>query len=90
LITIFSAATGQTVDEIATLYQGKGYGEFKTDLAEAVVALLEPIQIRYKELLQSEELDLILDNGAQAAREVANKTLQRMKNAVGLGRKARR
>jgi tryptophanyl-tRNA synthetase len=90
LLTIFSAATGQSVTEIAEAYQGKGYGEFKTDLAEAVVALLEPIQTRYNELLASEELDLILDKGAADARVVANKTLQRMKNAIGLGRKVRR
>jgi tryptophanyl-tRNA synthetase len=90
LLTIFSAATGQSVTEIAEAYQDKGYGEFKTDLAEAVVALLEPIQTRYNELLASEELDLILDKGAADARAVANKTLQRMKNAIGLGRKVRR
>ncbi|WP_086349136.1 tryptophan--tRNA ligase [Candidatus Enterococcus clewellii] len=90
LLSIFSAATDRSIDELAEAYNGKGYGEFKTDLAEAVVALLEPIQNRYKELLVSEELDDILDHGAEKARLVANKTLQRMKNAVGLGRKPKR
>ena len=42
--------------------------------------------MRYQELLASEELDMILDEGAENARPVANKTLQRMKNAVGLGK----
>lgn len=90
LLSIFSAATDRSIDELAEAYNGKGYGEFKGDLAEAVVALLEPIQDRYKELLVSDELDDILDRGAEQARGVANKTLQRMKNAVGLGRKPKR
>lgn len=90
LLTIFSAVTNQPISELADKYKDAGYGEFKTDLGEAVVALLEPIQIRYNELLQSEELNLILDEGGENARKVANKTLQKMRNAVGLGRKPRR
>lgn len=90
LLSIFSSVTDRSIDELAEAYNGKGYGEFKSDLAEAVVALLEPIQERYKELLVSDELDEILDRGAEQARFVANKTLQRMKNAVGLGRKPKR
>ncbi|ALS01248.1 tryptophan--tRNA ligase [Enterococcus silesiacus] len=90
LLSIFSVATGRSIDELATAYQGKGYGEFKADLAEAVVDLLEPIQARYHALLASDELDDILDKGAEQARLVANKTLQRMKNAIGLGRKPRK
>ncbi|MGL4696066.1 tryptophan--tRNA ligase [Enterococcus larvae] len=90
LLSIFSSVTDRSIDELAEAYNGKGYGEFKSDLAEAVVALLEPIQERYNELLVSDELDEILDRGAEQARFVANKTLQRMKNAVGLGRKPKR
>jgi tryptophanyl-tRNA synthetase len=90
LLSIFSAVTERSIDELVTAYEGKGYGDFKADLAEAVVALLAPIQERYNQLLNSDELDDILDNGAEQARLVANKTLQRMKNAVGLGRKKRR
>jgi tryptophanyl-tRNA synthetase len=90
LLSIFSAVSGRSIDDLVAAYEGKGYGDFKSDLAEAVVALLVPIQERYNELLNSDELDDILDNGAQQARLVANKTLQRMKNAVGLGRKKRR
>lgn len=90
LLNIFSAATGRSVEDLVSAYEGKGYGEFKTDLAEAVVDLLEPIQTRYHELLASDELDDILDQGAEQARLVANKTLQRMKNAIGLGRKPRK
>ena len=90
LLNIFSAATGRSIEDLVSTYEGKGYGEFKTDLAEAVVNILEPLQTRYHELLASDELDDILDQGAEQARLVANKTLQRMKNAIGLGRKPRR
>ncbi|MGX7352181.1 tryptophanyl-tRNA synthetase [Enterococcus canis] len=90
LLEIFASVTSFSIPELEEQYAGKGYGEFKTDLAEAVVALLEPIQARHQELLNSDELHEILDTGADKARFVANKTLQRMKNAVGLGRKPRR
>lgn len=90
LLGIYSAVTDRSVEELAASYENKGYGEFKSDAAEAVVALLSPIQERYKEILASDELDEILDRGAEQARLVANKTLQRMKNAVGLGRKVKR
>ena len=90
LLSIFSSVTGRSVDEIVTEYEGKGYGDFKTDLGDAVVDLLVPIQERYHALLASDELDDILDQGAEQARLVANKTLQRMKNAIGLGRKPRK
>ncbi|MGM0219976.1 tryptophan--tRNA ligase [Enterococcus sp. AZ126] len=90
LLSIFSSVTGRSVDEIVTEYDGKGYGDFKTDLGDAVVDLLAPIQERYHALLASDELDDILDQGAEQARLVANKTLQRMKNAIGLGRKPRK
>lgn len=90
LLSIFSAVTDFTIDDLVLKYNGQGYGIFKADLAEAIVDLLLPIQTRYNELLQSEELDDILDEGAQTARLVANKTLQRMKNGIGLGRKPRK
>lgn len=89
LLTIYEAVSDYSIDELVTKYEGKGYGEFKNDLAEAVVALLEPIQIKQKELLESEELQHILDEGAEKAQQVANKTLTKMQNAVGLGRKKR-
>lgn len=90
LLTIFSAVTDQSIADLAAKYADSGYGDFKVDLGEAVVALLEPIQTRQRELLSSEELHQILDEGAEKARQVANKTLQRMRNGVGLGRKPRR
>lgn len=90
LLVIYSAMSDLAIDEIVAKYTDSNYATFKADLAEVVVNELEPIQTRYKELLVSDELQQILDEGAVEASKVANKTLQRMKNAVGLGRKPRR
>ncbi|MHC5250851.1 tryptophan--tRNA ligase [Listeria kieliensis] len=89
LLTIYSALTGKTFKELENEYSDKGYGDFKNDLAEVVVAELTPIQERYEYYLGSEELDHILDEGAEKARIKAGKTLRKMENAMGLGRKRR-
>ncbi len=90
LLTIYAAVSQKTIPALVEQYAEAGYGEFKADLGDAIVAVLEPIQIRQKELLASDELNLILDDGAEKARRVANKTLQKMRNGVGLGRKVHR
>ncbi|MBC1521293.1 tryptophan--tRNA ligase [Listeria aquatica] len=89
LLAIYSALTGKAIKDLEAQYADKGYGDFKNDLAEAVVAELAPIQERYEYFLNSEELDRILDEGAEKARIKANKTLRKMENAMGLGRKRR-
>lgn len=90
LLVIYSSLSDFTIEELVEKYADSGYADFKNDLAEVVVDTLEPIQTRYKDLLKSEELQVILDEGAESASKVANKTLGKMKNAVGLGRKTRR
>ncbi|MCM3569995.1 tryptophan--tRNA ligase [Neobacillus mesonae] len=89
LLTIYSILTEKPVSEIEEMYSGKGYGDFKSDLAEVVVNYLKPIQERYYNLVESNELDEILDRGAEKANAVAGKTLKKMENAMGLGRKKR-
>ena len=84
LLTIFSAFTDKSIQELETEFTGSGYGYFKEQLAEAVIAVLEPIQTRYKELLESDELDRVLADGAQRASEIANETLHKMESAIGL------
>lgn len=84
LLTIFSAFTDKSIKELETEFTGSGYGYFKEQLAEAVIAVLEPIQTRYKELLESDELDHVLADGAQRASEIANETLHKMESAIGL------
>ncbi|HSO59321.1 MAG TPA: tryptophan--tRNA ligase, partial [Paenisporosarcina sp.] len=87
LLTIEAALTGDTIEALVAKYQGVGYGDFKASVALAVIEHLKPIQERYEELLTSEELDIILDEGAIKAQAVASKTLKKMENAMGLGRK---
>ena len=89
LLSIYSIFSGKTIAELETLYEGKGYGDFKGDLAEVVVNEIRPIQERYEQLMESSELDDILDRGAEKASIVANKMLKKMENAMGLGRKKR-
>ena len=87
LLSIYSIFSGKEISEIEQMYEGKGYGDFKADLAEVVINEIKPIQERYTELMQSSELDDILDRGAEKAQAVANKMLKKMENAMGLGRK---
>lgn len=89
LLDIHSALSGEPVSSIEARFAGKGYGDFKAEVAQVVVETIRPIQERYNELLNSAELDDILDKGALEANKAANKTLRKMKNAVGLGRKRR-
>ncbi len=86
LLMIYSSCTGETIEALEKKYAGKGYGDFKQDVANAVIQLLEPIQERYEALLQSPELDTILDQGAEKASRQANRMLAKAKKAMGLGR----
>ncbi|MFB4210855.1 tryptophan--tRNA ligase [Shouchella sp. JSM 1781072] len=87
LLSIFSLCTDESIETLENRYQQSGYGPFKSDLAEAVIQTLEPVQQRYYELVDSSELDDILDAGAEKAAQIANKTLKKAENAMGLGRK---
>ena len=70
LIDILSALTGEAPDAIEARYDGAGYGQFKTDVGEAVVEALEPIQQRYAELRSDPaELQRLLARGAEKARK---------------------
>ena len=86
LLTIFSAFSGESIDSLVERFKGVGYGQFKEELADAIIAVMEPIQERYYELLKSDKLDEILDEGAKKANYVANKTPHKMEKAVGLVR----
>lgn len=86
LLTIYSSCTGESIKTLEEKYQDKGYGDFKQGVANAVIGVLKPIQDRYEALVNSEELDEILDQGADKAALTANKTLFKAKKAMGLGR----
>ncbi|WML49565.1 tryptophan--tRNA ligase [Neobacillus sp. PS3-34] len=87
LMSIYSILGGQSIAEIEKLYEGKGYGDFKMGLIEVINNKFNPIRNRYNELLESSELDDILDKGAEKANLVAGKMLKKMETAMGLGRK---
>lgn len=87
LLTIYSCLSDLSIDDICKKYEGKGYAEFKEDLALLVENTLTPIQKRYKELVNSKELDTILDEGRDYAEKVAFKKLSKVYNKIGLGRK---
>jgi tryptophanyl-tRNA synthetase len=90
LLSIYSILEGTPIEELEKKYDGKGYGEFKGDLAQVVINTIKPIQDRYYELIESTELDDILDKGAEKANFAASKMVNKMEKAMGLGRKARR
>lgn len=87
LLTIYSALSGRTIEDIEASYNGKGYGDFKKDLAEIVVEHIRPIQERFNEIRHSKELDDILDEGAERASRMAQKVLTKVMRKVGLLRK---
>jgi tryptophanyl-tRNA synthetase len=87
LLSIYSILSKRSISDLEASYEDKGYGEFKADLAEVVVSEIEPIQRKYHALMESSELDEILDRGAEKANFVAGKMLKKMENAMGLGRK---
>ena len=87
LLEIYSTITGEDVDSIVSRYEGSGYGDFKSDLAEVVVGEIEPIQERMREILASGELDDVLNDGRDFASRLASRKLGKVRHKVGLGRK---
>jgi tryptophanyl-tRNA synthetase len=87
LIDIMSVATGEPPEAIESRYDGAGYGQFKVEVGEAVVALFEPIQTRYEELRTNpDELQRLLRLGADKAREASAPTLAAMYEQMGFVR----
>jgi tryptophanyl-tRNA synthetase len=87
LIEILAIATGSEPDEIESRYDGQGYGQFKADVAEAVIELLAPVKRRYEELrADSAELERLLRVGAEKAAAEAAPTLARMYERMGFVR----
>jgi tryptophanyl-tRNA synthetase len=91
LLSIMSALTGREVADLEKEYDGKGYGDFKKDVAEAVLAEVEPIQLRFRELLDEPGyLDGVLADGADRAEAVAAPTLARVYDRLGFLPRPRR
>jgi tryptophanyl-tRNA synthetase len=89
LLTIYSALSGRSIEDLVTSYDGQGYGALKGDLADLVVDFVTPFRDRTLELLDDRaELDAVLLRGAEQAREVASRTLAEVYDRVGLVRPA--
>jgi tryptophanyl-tRNA synthetase len=85
LLTIYSAFTDKTIEEAEKEFEGKGYGEFKVRVGEAVADTIEPIRQEKNKLLQNKDyLDQVLKSGAERASYVAYKTLNKVYKKVGL------
>ena len=84
LLTIMSAVTGKTIDSIVADYSGKGYGDFKADVAEAVVEHIRPIREKYDQL--SDDKAYLVDvytKGAERANSIAQRTLKKVYKKIG-------
>ena len=85
LLTIFSIVTRRSVESIEHSYVGKGYGDFKKDLAEAVVSYLDPIRAKIQTYLADEtELKHILNDGAERAKKQAQFKMHRIRQKLGI------
>lgn len=82
LINIYASFSGKEPREIEKMFVGKGYGDFKTELAEVIVKFLEPFQARYNALSDEEVLE-ILKQGAEKVRPIAKKKLDEVKKKIG-------
>lgn len=84
LLNILSSVTGKPIADLEHEFTGKGYGDFKKSVAEAVIASLEPVQKRYQELMKNKDyLNEVLKKGAEHAQGRAYKTLSKVYRKVG-------
>ena len=84
LLTIYAAMKDISIEEAEKEFVGKRYGEFKTAVADAVIAELEPFQNRYKEIVESKAYEAVLKEGAIKAKAMAKPTLEKVQQAIGL------
>ena len=84
LLTIYASLKDISIEEAEKEFVGYRYGDFKKAVADVVVNELEAFQKKYREILESKAYEKVLLEGAKKANEVANKTLNRVKKAVGL------
>lgn len=85
LLAIYSAITNKSIEEAEQEFEGKGYGDFKIKVGEAVADIVEPIRVEKNRILQDKDyLDDVLRNGAEKAERIAYKTLNKVYKKVGL------
>ena len=86
LINIYASLTEMTIKDVEEKFKNSNYGEFKRSVADVVCTFLEKIQRRYNEIVDSEELEKLLKNGASEVRELAKVKFEMMKKSIGLYR----
>lgn len=90
LMDIYSCVTGKTMAEIEREFDGKGYGEFKPAVAEAVISELRPIQEEFRRLMQDRAyLEKCYSENIPRARRIAQKTLRKVMKKIGFVEPAR-
>jgi tryptophanyl-tRNA synthetase len=86
LINIYSSLSGVSITDIESKFVGKNYGEFKISVADLVVGVISDIQTKYFDILNSKELDTILDEGVNYSRKIAKAKFEDMKLKMGFKR----
>ena len=86
LINIYSVLTGKSIDKIEKEFENQNYGAFKKEVANVVCDEVKKIQDRYNEIINSEELEAILNDGIEKTRKQAREKYELMKERIGLGR----
>lgn len=90
LIDIYCACTGKTPSEVESEFDGKGYGEFKMAVGEAVVSVLKPLQDRFADLSRNKDyLDKVIKENAEKASYFSGKTLRKVQKKVGFPERIR-
>lgn len=90
LLSIYSTVSSESIEELEKKYRGVGYGQFKEELAQAVIEFLIPLQEKYREIYaDNQTLDRVLDEGAEYTQDISGKTLSEAREAMGLGRALR-
>lgn len=84
LLTIYASLKNITISEAEKEFEGANYGTFKKAVADAVIEEIEPFQKRYQEIIASNYVDEVLNRGAERAKSIANATLKRVHDVVGL------
>ena len=85
LLSIYSAFSGKTIEQLEKDYEGCGYGQLKKDLVEVTVDALAPIKARFEEIRPSQELLDVMKDGAERANAIAEPVVKRAKERFGLG-----
>ncbi len=89
LIELYAAFSKKSVDEVVTMFKDCSYKDFKESLSNIIVKEIEPIQKRYYELMNGNELDKIFDSGRDYCSKIAFRKIKKVEHKVGLNRKVK-